>query len=135
MPDLLVDTDVFSFLFKHDSRAAAYADLIEAGEPSLCFMSVAELRRWASERRWGAPRKAALNQALRHYAIVPFESRLTHTWAEIAAHRSSMGRPIECGDCWIAATAVRHGLPLITHNASHYNDIPGLQVVTRSPNS
>lgn len=135
MSDLLVDTDVFSFLFKRDSRASAYARLVETGEPSLCFMSVAELKRWAIERRWGTARKAALNEAFRHYAILPFERRLTDIWAEIAAHRASIGRPIECGDCWIAATAVRHGLPLVTHNASHYIEIPGLQVLTHSSKS
>lgn len=94
-------------------------------------MSVAEIKRWAIQRRWGMPRRAALTQALRHYVIVPFDASLTDTWAEIAAHRAGIGKPISCGDCWIAATAIRHDLPLITHNASHYADIPGLNVMTR----
>jgi len=130
MADALVDTDVFSFLFKGDSRAAGYAALLKGRSPCLCFMSVAEIKRWAIQRRWGTPRRETLTSALRHYVILPFDAALTDQWAEIAAHRASLGRPIECGDCWIAATAVRHGISLITHNASHYTDIPRLTVVT-----
>jgi len=131
MGDVLLDTDVFSFLFKRDTRAERYAALLKDRSPCLCFMSVAEIKRWAIQRRWGSPRREALAAALRHCVILPFDAALTDLWAEIAAHRASRGKPIECGDCWIAATAVRHGISLITHNASHYADIPRLTVVTR----
>ncbi len=131
MDDVLLDTDVFSFLFKRDSRAGMYAPLLQGRSPCLCFMSVAEIKRWAIQRGWGSPRRAALTETLRHYVILPFDAALTDVWAEIAAQRSKAGKPIGCGDCWIAATAIRHGLPLITHNASHYADIAGLNVVTR----
>jgi len=32
-------------------------------------------------------------------------------------------------DAWIAACAVRHKVPLITHDA-HFKDVDGLEVVT-----
>ncbi|CAG1001520.1 Ribonuclease VapC4 [Phycisphaerales bacterium] len=62
---------------------------------------------------------------------MPYDEGLADSWASISQKRASIGRPIECGDCWIAATALRHGLPLITHNPRDYADIAGLTVITR----
>jgi tRNA(fMet)-specific endonuclease VapC len=53
----------------------------------------------------------------------------------VGAHHDAapaMGRRIETSDCWIAATAVRHALPLVTHNAGDFADIPELKVITHS---
>jgi tRNA(fMet)-specific endonuclease VapC len=43
MPTLLLDTDVFSFLLKGDSRANAYTPLLQGHRLALSFMTVAEL--------------------------------------------------------------------------------------------
>ncbi|MEZ6234269.1 MAG: hypothetical protein R3B68_08770 [Phycisphaerales bacterium] len=51
MKPLLVDTDVFSFMFKGDRRAAVYAPLMLGRTLCLSFMSVAELHAWAIARR------------------------------------------------------------------------------------
>ncbi len=130
MSRLLVDTDVFSFLFKGDTRADAYRSDIANRSLCLSFMTVAEIKCWAIQRRWGPDRLARLDTTLRRYVVVPFESALTDEWARITAHRASIGRPIGCGDCWIAATAVLHAIPLATNNASHFSDIAGLTLIT-----
>ena len=31
-------------------------------------------------------------------------------------------------DLWIAATAVAHGVPVVTRNTRHYRRVPGLDV-------
>jgi predicted nucleic acid-binding protein len=67
----LVDTDVFSFLFKGtDTRASAYQK--EIGPATLClsFMSVAELRSWALERRWGEWRRRNLDSAIQRCLVL-----------------------------------------------------------------
>jgi predicted nucleic acid-binding protein len=33
-------------------------------------------------------------------------------------------------DAWIAATALYLNAPLVTHNAAHFRDVPGLHVIT-----
>jgi hypothetical protein len=43
MATVLLDTDVVSFLFKGDSRGAAYAPLLRGNRLALSFMTVAEL--------------------------------------------------------------------------------------------
>jgi tRNA(fMet)-specific endonuclease VapC len=45
-----------------------------------------------------------------------------------AARRA--GRPIGPADAWIAATALRYGVPLVTHNPSDYTGVPGLSVLS-----
>jgi tRNA(fMet)-specific endonuclease VapC len=45
---------------------------------------------------------------------------------------SLRGRPIGHGDAWVAAVALRHGMPLVTHNRKHFEGIPGLAVVSEA---
>jgi predicted nucleic acid-binding protein len=40
------------------------------------------------------------------------------------------GRLIGANDLWIAATALAHGMPVVTRNAEHYRRVPGLEVET-----
>ncbi len=40
---------------------------------------------------------------------------------------------VETADAWIAATAVLHDAPLITHNGSDYSGVPGLKVMSEAP--
>ena len=44
MQAVLLDTDVFSFIFKQDTRAALYASHLAGAQACLAFQSVAELR-------------------------------------------------------------------------------------------
>jgi tRNA(fMet)-specific endonuclease VapC len=130
MAAVLLDTDVFSFLFKQDSRAERYAAHLIGHVPCLSFMTVAELTRWALERKWGPKRRASLRARIVEATIVDYDMETSEAWARIAVERCRAGRPIACGDCWIAACAVRHDIPLVTHNARHYAGISGLKVLT-----
>lgn len=129
---LLLDTDVFSFFFKRDTRAALYAGYLGGGDVQAClsFQSVGELRYWALIRRWGEPRRHSLDTAISRTVVLPHDDDLCRQWSMVTAHRRQLGRPIECGDAWIAATALRHGLSLLTHNARDYGDVPGLTVIS-----
>jgi predicted nucleic acid-binding protein len=132
MESVLLDTDVFSFFFKKDTRREMYASDIHGKQLCLSFMTIAELKRWALERNWGERRRESLTQALRHYVVLPYDAGMADAWAEVMVSRSRIGRQIECGDCWIAAAALRHGIPLLTHNWKHFQDIPGLNLVTHA---
>ncbi len=79
MPTMLLDTDVVSFLFKGDSRATAYAPLIQGNRLALSFMTVAELFQWAAVRKWGPQRIRRLEQALATYLIVPIDIDMCRT--------------------------------------------------------
>ncbi len=130
MDSVLVDTDVFSFLFRGDTRAALYAPGLEGKRLCLSFMCVAELLRWSLSRRWGEERCRVLDRVMQQYVVLPYDAHMARAWATIATERSRAGKPVSCGDCWIAAAAVRHGVPLVTHNRSDFGEISGLTVIS-----
>lgn len=126
----LVDTDAFSLMFKADTRARFYSDLLRDVSACLSFMSVAELRLWAIQRNWGTKRIVELEHAINRCVLLQPDLQTMHRWATVTASRAKSGRLISCADAWIAATALRFGLILITHNARDFEDIPGLSVVS-----
>jgi predicted nucleic acid-binding protein len=130
--NIVVDTDVISFIAKSDSRASLYEKDLIGQRLCICFQTVAELQLWALLRRWGQTRQAQLNAILNRCIVLRYDVEMAQHWARITAHRRTIGRPIECGDAWIAASAIRHGAALVSHNARHYADIPDLRLITRA---
>jgi tRNA(fMet)-specific endonuclease VapC len=86
---------------------------ISGHELALSFMTIAELFQWASLRQWGDHRLLQLEQYLSNYLIIPVDQPLCREWAEIRANQRA-GRPISAQDAWVAATALRYSLPLVT---------------------
>jgi tRNA(fMet)-specific endonuclease VapC len=121
-----------SFLFKGDTRAEAYRQHLQSKTLAVSFMTVAELYQWAYVRNWGEQRLARLEERLRSYVIVPYDHKLCKQWARICTDRQRLGKPISVQDAWIAATALRHGCPLVTHNGGDFADIAGLMVVSEA---
>lgn len=132
MDAVLLDTDVFSFLFKKDTRREPYLADIKGRRLCVSFMTVAELKKWSIKRNWGEKRRESLAQVLKHYVVLPYDDGMAEAWAEVAVARERTGRPIACGDCWIAAAALRHNIPLLTHNGKDFADVPGLTLITHS---
>lgn len=129
MAGVLVDTDVLSFTLKRDSRAALYHQHLDGNRLHVSFATVAELYRWAIHRRWGARRVEELRAVLRGCVILRSDDRMAWEWARVM---SIPGRPITPGDAWVAATALRHHLALVTHNRKHFEHIPGLTVISEA---
>lgn len=92
-------------------------------------MSLAELFQWSRERNWGQKRLDDLRHRLSSYVILHSDEQTA--W-EYAGLRAIKGRPMNPGDAWIAAAALRHGLPLATHNRADFEHVPGLLVISES---
>jgi tRNA(fMet)-specific endonuclease VapC len=58
---------------------------------------------------------------------------LCQAYGELNAKLLKAGRQTRDNDLWIAATAIRHSIPLISHNRKHYDDIPGLVLISETP--
>ena len=123
---LLVDTDVASYLFKNSPHARPFRSLILGKQPALAFVSVAELFKWSLKRRWGRQRVEQLESALKHYVVLPFDRDLAWAWARAVATCEDAGQPIASSDAWVAATALRHDMPLMTNNLKHFEAVESL---------
>ena len=130
MSQILVDTNVVSYRIKGDSRGPLYDRHLAGYRPLVSFMTPAEMYRWAVTHRWGEPRIGELRARLNEYVVIPYDDEIAWQWATVS---SIPGRPMEPGDAWVAAAALRHNLPLVTHNRRHFDHVPGLTVISEAP--
>ena len=129
---LLFDTNIVSYLYKNDSRAIPYLPQFAHKDPCLSFMTLAELYLWPVRRNWSEANRAAFESWLHaHFTIILFDAALARSWAVLVG-KTCRTRPISMADSWIAATAIHHGLPLVTHNRRHFEAIPGLQLISQA---
>ncbi len=71
-----------------------------------------------------------VHDALRLFAIVEIDERIAWAASRVARELKPGGMHIGDIDIWIAATAVAHGLPLVSRNLRHFARVAGLQVLT-----
>jgi len=132
MTQIVVDTDVVSFLFKNHPIGLRYDPELAGRVTLISFMTVAEVERWAVQYRWGEQRWRWLYLYLRRFTVVPSSPGLCRAWAEVMVAAQAAGRRIECADAWIAATALLYGVPLVTHNRNDCLGVPGLTLVSHA---
>ncbi len=61
-------------------------------------------------------------------SIVAVDVEVAELYGRIKTQLRRIGKPIPENDMWIAATAMRHGLPLIS-NDKHFREVEGLRVI------
>ena len=127
---LVVDTDVASFLFKRDTRAALYVPHLSGHMLAVSFQTLAELELWALSAGWGARRRQQLERYLRRFIVEDSSPALCRVWAEVIDGARRRGRPVATADAWVAATALLLDVPLVTNNEAHFSHVPGLSVVS-----
>ncbi len=128
---MVVDTDVVSFIFKNHSIGTLYETDLVGATLLISFMIVAELDRWAIQSKWGSARREWLRLYLERFVLLPYSRRLCTAWAEVTVAAQANGCRIDCADALIAATALRHDVPLVTHNRGDYLGVPGLKLISR----
>jgi predicted nucleic acid-binding protein len=50
------------------------------------------------------------------YPLLPIDAEVASCFARIAAHELEAGRKLRRHDAWIAATALRHGVGVVTQD-------------------
>lgn len=71
MPDPYgADTDVVSFLFRHDTRGEIFRPYLKDSVILVSFMTIAELERWSLQRNWGPGRRQTLMTYLDEFTNV-----------------------------------------------------------------
>jgi toxin FitB len=128
----LLDADVLSQPAKRhgDPRVIAWLE----AEQENCYTSavvVAQLAYWARSKE-GRQRQALqawltrLMAAL-HGRVLSFNASVAHVWAEQQRELERAGRRMPIEDSYIAATARRYNLTIVTGNDKHFRR-PGLKV-------
>ncbi len=120
----LLDTNVISELVtpKPDPRVTDWFDKTDEDELFISVIAIAEIRHGIEMMAVGK-RRALLNAWSTNDLPIRFEGRILSVdtaiaavWGFLSAHRKAMGRVISTMDCFIAATAKRHNLTLVTRN-------------------
>ena len=127
---VLFDTNVVSYLFKKDSRGFLYEHHLKNRLLLIAAQTLAELEAMPLMNSWGNRQHQELRAYLKKFVFVAVSEDVCLRWAEVRARAKQSGRPICIGDAWIAATALAHVVPLITHNPSDFYNVPGLTVIT-----
>lgn len=124
----LVDTNVVSYLMRVGPLGDQYSEILGNHPRSISFMTVAELYEGADRANWASKRLMFLEQEIRKYILHPWTPDICHLWAHIRTERRR--QPISPQDAFIAATALAHSCPLVTHNVADFHAISGLKLIT-----
>jgi predicted nucleic acid-binding protein len=103
---------------------------------AVSFITVGEIYSGFYKRGVGRARFEAFEARLHAgVVVIPYNLDICIAYGKLALEKTEQGsdRTISANDRWIAACAIHHGLPLLTNNASHYNGISDLVVVTEAP--
>jgi tRNA(fMet)-specific endonuclease VapC len=129
----VIDTDVWSYLYKGRREAKLYEPHLQGNILVISFQTQAELLRWALASGWGDRRRQDLESRLQNYVIEHSSDAVASRWAEVMESGRRNGRPISAADGWIAATALHLNVPLITHNRTHFIGVDGLAIISERP--
>jgi tRNA(fMet)-specific endonuclease VapC len=127
---VVVDTDVFSFIYRKDPRADFFAPYLLHKTSALSFMSVAELYYGAYKDNWGVGKITTLENAIKNFVILHYDYLVCQHWGDIRKQKEFKGLAMSQSDLWIAAVARRHNCPLATNNGTHFQGIDGLVVIS-----
>lgn len=123
----LVDTDVLSEARRSKGHPGVRQRLSDAGPDDLFIsvISIGEIMHGIARLPAGSKRRELetwLAMTERHFAdrILPVDRDIAQLWGEITAKAAKSGRTLRPADGLIAATALRHGLRVMTGNAKDY---------------
>lgn len=138
MSGFLLDTNIPSELLRPrpDSKVAAWVERQGTKTLFISVVSLGELCRGAVLLPHGS-RRALLEHAIQvevpewfNGRILPVTRLIAERWGEMDGRRQLAGRPLHVADGLIAATALEHGLTLVTRNTK---DFEGLGVTILNP--
>lgn len=127
---IVIDTDAFSAeLVTGSPLAERHAPLITGRPAFISFQTVAELRYGALRRGWGAARILKLDARIQRAEVVHSGPELVDVCARLRVDCGRAGHALAArehnADRWIAATAIRLGVPLVSNDAI-FRDVPAL---------
>jgi predicted nucleic acid-binding protein len=122
----LADTSVFIGLEAARFDASRFADF----EWGVSAVTLGELR--LGVLRAGNPeaasRRLSTYQLAQRLEALTVDEAVSEAWALLISRLRAAGRGVPINDSWIAATAIAHGVPIVTQD-SDYAAMPDVEVI------
>lgn len=125
----LLDTNVLSEVMRKAPNAAVLQRLsdVPARDAFTSVVCVAELRHGAARVAHGTHLwKRIAREVLSRVEVLPLGEAEAVRAGDFLAVLEARGEPIGVEDVWIGATALEHGLTVVTRNLRHFRRIPKL---------
>lgn len=123
----LIDTDVCSAHLKGD-RTVFSKFLQYAGRLHVSSVTAGELYSWVLRSKAPPARRQLLQEFLTAAEFLPVDHEVAYQFGELRAQLLDQGQSPATADLLIAATAIVHGLTLVTHNVRHFSRFAQLRV-------
>jgi len=124
---MILDTNALSALANRN------ADLIETLRPAprICvtLFSLGEYLFGITQSRHQAALQVWLDALLEHAETLLPDRATLPFYAEIRRQLKADGKPIPANDCWIAALAKQHRLPVVSLD-KHFDAVKGMQRIS-----
>ena len=126
---LLLDTDTCIHLLRGTKAVVKNAEAHNPADLAISSITHYELL-YGVERcpqNWKKKEAQKVLLLLGYLSVLPFTSDTATHAAIVRSVLHTAGHPIGAMDVLIAATALEHNLPLVTHNLREFRRIPGLE--------
>ena len=133
--DFVVDADVWIYRERPDTKYELYEPTLKGKRLGISFQGYAELMS-SQNTNYGYYWREAFGQRKIGVVIMP-DQETCEIWGYLVASRRigltrAAVRLVPTMDIWHAATAIRYGVPLVSHNAKDYQGLPLLDLITFS---
>ena len=124
----MFDTDTVSFFIK-DNPKSIRERTVKHNKDEFCISAVtlAELM-FGLKRNYSKQLDFWLNEILIKFNVIAFDDVSAEIYGEIRVALEKSGKPLDNMDMLIAASAMKVGAILVSHNAKHFSRIKGLKV-------
>ncbi|HEX2322947.1 MAG TPA: type II toxin-antitoxin system VapC family toxin [Streptosporangiaceae bacterium] len=122
----LADTSIFIGLEGHRVDAAR----LDGYEWAISVVTLGELRLGVLQAAdpESAARRLSAYQIAQRFDALPVNEQVSDAWALLVSRLRAAGRNAPINNSWIAATAMAHGVPVLTRDAD-YDAMPGVGVI------
>jgi predicted nucleic acid-binding protein len=122
----LADTSVFIGLEATRFDISRFRDF----EWGVSAITLGELRLGVLQARnpEAASRRLSTYQLAQRFEPLAVDEAVSEAWALLISRLRAAGHRAPINDSWIAATAITHGVPIVTQD-SDYDDMPDVEVI------
>jgi predicted nucleic acid-binding protein len=122
----IADTSVFVGLEAARFDPAQFADF----EWGISAVTLGELRLGVLQAKDAetASRRLSTYQLAQRFEAIVIDEAVSDAWALLVSRLRALGRKVPLNDSWIGATAIAHGIPIVTQDAD-YDLIPDVEVI------